>query len=241
MRPRLIAPRKLVIFDVDGTLVGSYELEGDCFVAAFHDALGITGIDRDWARYDHVTDPGIAAQIIRERKGREASADEIARLQAAFRARLTEAAGRDGAFAAIHGAAGLLATLRARTDWALALATGAWREAALFKIGRAGLDVDGLPAAYGEDGPSRQGIVSAAIARARKQTGVDNFERMVCLGDGTWDVHTATGLGLPCIGIGTGVRAEGLGTAGASRVFPDFTNLETVLDALEDADRASSP
>jgi phosphoglycolate phosphatase-like HAD superfamily hydrolase len=54
-------------------------------------------------------------------------------------------------------------------------------------------------------------------------------------------VHTATGLGLPCIGIGTGGRAERLETAGASRVFPDFTNLDTVLNALEDADRTSSP
>ena len=230
-----MAPRKLVIFDVDGTLVGSYELEGECFAAAFDDALGITDIDLDWARYDHVTDPGIATQIIRERKGREPSAGELARLQAAFRVRLAEAAGRDGAFAAVFGAAGLLAALRARADWALALATGAWREAALFKIGRSGLDVHGLPAAYGEDGPSRQSIVSAAIARARAQAGVDDFRHIVCVGDGVWDVHTATGLGLPCIGIGIGRRAERLGTEGASEVFPDFTNTESVLNALEDA------
>ena len=235
-----MAPRKLVIFDVDGTLVGSYELEGDCFVAAFDDAFGITGIDRDWARYDHVTDPGIAAQIIRERKGREPRADELARLLAAFRVRLAEAAGRDGAFAAIQGAAGLIAALRARADWALALATGAWREAALLKIGRSGLDVHGLPAAYGEDGPSRQGIVSAAIARARAQAGGDEFGHIVCVGDGVWDVQTATSLGLPCIGIGTGERAERLGTAGAAQVVADYTDLAAILNALEDAAAAVS-
>jgi len=235
-----MAPRKLVIFDVDGTLVGSYQLEGDCFVAAFDDALGITGIDRDWARYDHVTDPGIAAQIIRARKGREPRADELARLQAAFHVRLAEAAGRDGAFAAIHGAAGLIAALRARAGWALALATGAWREAALFKIGRSGLDVYGLPAAYGEDGPSRQGIVSAAIARAKEHAGVDEFGHIVCVGDGVWDVQTATSLGLPCIGIGTGEQAARLATAGAAQVVADYTDLEAILNALEDAAAAVS-
>ncbi len=235
-----MAPRKLVIFDVDGTLVGSYRLEGDCFVAAFDDALGITGIDRDWARYDHVTDPGIAAQIIRARKGREPRADELARLQAAFHVRLAEAAGRDGAFAAIHGAAGLIAALRARAGWALALATGAWREAALFKIGRSGLDVYGLPAAYGEDGPSRQGIVSAAIARAKEHAGVDEFGHIVCVGDGVWDVQTATSLGLPCIGIGTGEQAARLATAGAAQVVADYTDLEAILNALEDAAAAVS-
>ncbi|MCH9011738.1 MAG: HAD family hydrolase, partial [Proteobacteria bacterium] len=110
-------PGKLAIFDVDGTLVQSYELDGECFVAAFHDALGIADVDTDWARYDHVTDPGIAAQVIRERQGREPSVDELGRLQSAFCTRLAEAAGRDGAYAPLPGAAGLLATLRARADW----------------------------------------------------------------------------------------------------------------------------
>ncbi len=194
-----MAPGKLAIFDVDGTLVQSYELDGACFVAAFEDVLGIADVDTDWARYDHVTDPGIAAQIIHERQGREPSAHELARLQSSFRIRLAEAADRDGAYAALPGAAGLLAALRARTDWAMALATGGWREAARLKIGRSGLELDDVPAAFGEDGPSRQGIVRAAIARAREHAGVDDFARIVCIGDGVWDVRTATSLGLPCI------------------------------------------
>ena len=202
-----MAPGKLAILDLDGTLVQSYELDGECFVAAFDDALGIADVDTDWARYDHVTDPGIAAQIIRERRGREPGAGELARLRSAFCTQLAEAAGRDGAYGALPGAAGLLAALRARPDWALALATGAWREAARIKIGRSGLDLGPVPAAYGEDGPSRHDIVGAAIARAKEQTGVDGFGHIVCIGDGVWDVSTATDLGLPCIGIGSGLRA----------------------------------
>ncbi len=230
-----MAPGKLAIFDLDGTLVRSYELDGACFVAAFHDALGIADVDTDWAHYDHVTDPGIAAQIIRERRSREPSACELARLQSAFCARLAEAAGRDGAYAALPGAAGLLAALRARPDWALALATGGWRATARFKIGRSGLDLDDVPAAFGEDGPSRQAIVGAAIARARGHAGVDDFAHRVCIGDGVWDLRTATSLGLPCIGIGTGAHAERLAAAGAARVVPDFTDLAAILNALEDA------
>ncbi len=235
-----MAPGKLAIFDVDGTLVQSYELDGECFVAACHDALGIAEVDTDWARYDHVTDPGIAAQVIRERLGREPSADDLVRLQSAFCARLAEAAGRDGAYAALPGAAGLIAALRARADWSLALATGAWRAAARLKIGRSGLELDEVPAAFGEDGPSRQGIVSAAIARARVHAGVDGFAQMVCIGDGVWDIRTAASLGLPCIGVGTGSHAARLAAAGAARVIPDFTDLEAVLNALEEAAPAMS-
>jgi phosphoglycolate phosphatase-like HAD superfamily hydrolase len=235
-----MAPGKLAIFDVDGTLVQSYELDGACFVAACHDALGIAEVDSDWARYDHVTDPAIAAQVFRERLGREPRAGELDRLQSAFCARLAEAAGRDGAYTALPGAAGLLAALRARADWSMALATGAWRAAARIKIGRSGLELDDVPAAFGEDGPSREGIVRAAIARARVQAGVDDFARMVCIGDGVWDLHAATRLGLPCIGVGSGAKAERLAAAGAARVVPDFTDLETILNALEDAAPAMS-
>ncbi len=230
-----MAPGKLAIFDVDGTLVQSYELDAECFVAAFHDAFGIADVDTDWARYDHVTDPGIAAQIIHERQGRAPSADELARLQSAFRVRLAEAASRDGAYAALPSAAELLAALRARPDWAMALATGGWRATARYKLGRSGLDLDDLPAAFGEDGPSRQGIVRAAIARAREHAGVDDFARIVCIGDGVWDVRTATSLGLPCVGVGTGGRIERLAAAGATYVVPDFTDLEAIFNALEDA------
>jgi phosphoglycolate phosphatase-like HAD superfamily hydrolase len=235
-----MAPRKLAIFDVDGTLVQSYELEGECFVAAFHDAFGIADIEPDWARYDHVTDPGIADQIIRERRGRSPRADELVRLQSAFQVRLAEAAGRADAFAAIPGAAGLLAALRGRDDWVVALATGGWRKAARLKIARAGLDLDDVPAGHGEDGPSRHGIVNAAITRAKAQAGVDDFTGMVCIGDGIWDVSTATDLGLPCIGVGSGAQAARLAAAGAAQVVADYTDLEAVLNALEDAAAAMS-
>ena len=228
-------PSKLAVFDVDGTLVQSYKLEGECFVAAFHDAFGIADIDTDWARYDHVTDPGIAAQIIRERRGREPGADEFVRLQSAFQVRLAEAAGRADAFAAVPGAAGLLAALVARPGWNLALATGAWLKAARLKIGRAGLDLDDVPTASGEDGPSRHAIVTAAIARAKVRAGVEDFAGVVCIGDGVWDVSTAADLGLPCIGIGSGAQTERLTAAGAGRVVSDFTDLENILNALEEA------
>ena len=227
--------RNLAVFDVDGTLIQSDAIEGECYVAAFDEALGIADVDPDWTRYDHVTDPGITAQIIHERLGREPSAGELVRLQSAFLARLTRAAHRDGVYAALPGAAGLLADLRTRDDWTVALATGGWRDAALFKIGCSGLDIDGLPAAFGEDGPSREGIVRAAIARARDETGGADFARIVCIGDGVWDVHTAHSLGYPFIGVATGKPADRLAVEGASNVVADFCDREEFLKALEDA------
>jgi len=65
--------------------------------------------------------------------------------------------------------------------------------------------------------------------------GVDDLAGIVCIGAGVWDVSTAADLGLLCIVIGGGLRAGRLASAGASHIFPDFTELAAVLNALEDA------
>ena len=226
-------PRKLVVFDVDGTLVHSMDADGACFVQTFADVYGIEDIDTDWARYDHATDPGIIDQIVRERFARAPRADEIARFEARFVELLDAAAERADAYPALAGAAEVLRQLTADSQWAAALATGAWRACARLKLGRSGLDVEGLPAAYGEDGPSRDGIVSAAIERARERHGAEGFARIVSIGDGVWDARTAARLGLAFVGIGEGERATRLRAEGASHVIDDFADADRFLATLE--------
>ena len=230
-----LSPNKLAVFDIDGTLVHSLAADTACFVQAFADALGIDDIDTDWARYDHTTDPGITEQLFHERLGRAPRDDEVARIQARFVELLDAAAERADAYPPLPGAAKALRRLAANGQWAVALATGAWRACALLKLGRAGLDVAGLPAAYGEDGPSRDGIVGAAIGRARERYGVDGFTRTVSVGDAVWDVRAAARLGLAFVGIGAGEPAARLRADGVSHVVPDFVDTERFFAALEEA------
>ena len=56
-----------LMFDVDGTLVKSYEFDENCFVAAVKDVLGHE-IDSDWGSYQHVSDTGILNEHL-QRKG----------------------------------------------------------------------------------------------------------------------------------------------------------------------------
>lgn len=55
----------LVLFDIDGTLIESYDFDTACFQAATKDVLGVT-IGPDWSRYHHVTDSGILTEVIEE-------------------------------------------------------------------------------------------------------------------------------------------------------------------------------
>ena len=58
----------LVVFDVDGTLVDSSEINGRLYREAVETELGIK-VDDDWSRYRHVTDSGILNEIMGEADG----------------------------------------------------------------------------------------------------------------------------------------------------------------------------
>ncbi len=124
----------------------------------------------------------------------------------------------------------MLDRLKEESGWAVAIATGCWRRSAQFKIEVAGIPADGLPAAFADDGPSRESIVRTAIERAGR-----GFQRIVLIGDADWDVRTARQLGLPFIGIGGSRRAERLRFAGAGHTIENFLDQNGFIRALEEA------
>lgn len=74
----------LAIFDIDGTLTVSNEIDDACFVEAFRDVLGIQGISTNWLDYEHQTDSGLALEICRKHLARDPRDGEIERLQSRF-------------------------------------------------------------------------------------------------------------------------------------------------------------
>jgi phosphoglycolate phosphatase-like HAD superfamily hydrolase len=210
---------KLVVFDLDGTLARTNDVDRECYAQALLETLEMEGLSTDWDSYTHVTDESIVQQISLERLGRPLESAESARVQA----RLVELFGaRSAEFGEIPGAGDLVRGLQANGGWAVAVATGSWRCSAEFKIRHTGLPIAELPAAHAEDGPSRESIVSATIERARRYYNVPSFERIVSVGDGLWDVRTARNLGLPFLGIAEEPDASALRAEGASHVLADF-------------------
>jgi beta-phosphoglucomutase-like phosphatase (HAD superfamily) len=167
----------------------------------------------DWSDYPHHTDRGLTHEFLRRKWLRDPAEEDIARHRAAFiatlRARIT-------ALEEIRGARAFIEFLRAR-GWEIALATGAWSESAQLKLAAAGFPA-GLPLASCDEWPSREEIVSAAIASRR-------CDRIVVFGDGWWDVAAARSLNLPFIGVGDAAR-------GAAESIVDFSDAEAVLAAM---------
>ena len=227
----------LAVFDVDGTLTQTSEVDGECFERALREVLGLDGFPTDWSLYEHATDSGIAEEACRRCRGRWLAPEEAARMQRRFLELLAEEKERTpAAFAATPGAAEALCRLAAEPGWRVAVATGCWRESALLKLtaGLPGaLDWEAVPLASADDCVPRTEIVETALARARAVYG--DIGRAVYLGDALWDVRACAALGLPFVGVGRGERAERLRGSGATHVLPDFLDTELLFESLAKA------
>lgn len=230
----------LIIFDIDGTLLHTTAVDDSCFVRAAADVFGVQDVSSDWSIYDHCTDVAIASQIVRERLGRDCTDADIAAFRARFVELLKQEQQRDAnLFQEVPGAGQFIRHLR-ECGIAACLATGGFEQSARFKLRSASLDCHDLPAAFAEDGPSREEVVTAAMSRAarlasEKPPSAAMFRRPVSFGDGVWDVRTAASLGVPFIGIATGARAAQLREAGAEIILSDYADLNRVLDAISRA------
>jgi phosphoglycolate phosphatase-like HAD superfamily hydrolase len=225
----------LVVFDLDGTLTRTIAVDGDCYLQALDESLGVKDVKDAWSEYEHVTDLGVMQDVFQSRFGRAPAPTEIEafvnRFVGLLRGRYEAAA---DAFVEIPGATAFLARLR-DDKWGVAVATGGWERSARLKIDAANLGAGHLPAAFAEDGPARHAIVQAAIARAKTHYRESAFHRVVLVGDAIWDLRCAQKLGLPFVAVAHPDRATHFGVLGASHVIPHFIDQNACLRCLEDA------
>lgn len=197
----------MIVFDVDGTLIGGERADWASYDAAFKASAGFALDAAFFATLEEVTAQAIVHKALAMRTEDERRAIERA-VCAGFLAGLTEVHRQDAAaFPAAPGALALLARLRAE-GIPVAIATGDWRETILFKLGAAGIDVAGLQVVTSSEFYSRADIIAAAVER----TG-GTLAEAIYVGDGPWDLRATQKLGIPFIGVGR--RQDRLRAAGA--------------------------
>jgi phosphoglycolate phosphatase-like HAD superfamily hydrolase len=197
----------MIIFDVDGTLVGGEAIDWASFGAAFEEVAGFA-LDRPFfERIEEVTAQAIVHQAlehfpIETRKQMERAVSEgfVRRLRAAHEANA-------GSFPAVEGAVALLEDLRGR-GVPVAIATGDWFDSITFKLRAAGIPFSEIPMVTSSDFYGRAEIIAAAAAKAGRP-----LHEAVYIGDGLWDMRACQKLGIPFIGVGC--RAGKLRGAGA--------------------------
>ena len=209
----------LIMFDIDGTLVESYDFDTQCFKQAAEEVLGIS-IDTEWHTYPHVTDSGITRELL---KRHNVVADERETKATALKSRflsLTENYIAMYGVRPIPGAAEFLIHLQQSKNVTLALATGGWAETARMKLEAAGLAAEQIPLASASDHYDRVEIMRIA----EQKTDNDGYHTRTYFGDGVWDRTAASHLGYGFVLVGDRLRHN--------PSVPDYQNLESVLQCL---------
>lgn len=226
---------KLVMFDMDGTLTDGFALDENCYVLAIEQALGLTQVVTEWETYTHASSSFCLEEIVRRARGTVPTVTESQAVQARMLQLMDEIVQTRGrGTREIRGAAACLHQLR-QLGYAIAIASGDWEATARHKLAAAAIPFEDIPSAFCEVAHARTDIMRTALARASRHYGCVEFERIVYVGDGAWDVRACRDLGWPLIGIGEGAQARRLRTLGAAQVFAHYEPLDAFLAALEQA------
>ncbi|MDH4049231.1 MAG: HAD hydrolase-like protein [Gammaproteobacteria bacterium] len=185
-----------VIFDIDGTLLQSAEVDDILYRNSVRAVLGDIAFRPSLADYDRVTDSGVLSQIFDDNDIPE-SPQHVAAIKSAFVEAFRSHFRRSGVFPEIPGAKALLETISKSKSYSAAIATGGWRETAVLKLESAGFDLARLPLASSDDSSERSEIMRLALSK------LDNdFESVTYYGDGPWDRDACRVLGWRFVPVG---------------------------------------
>ncbi|GHJ36027.1 HAD family hydrolase [Streptomyces sp. TS71-3] len=218
---------RLVLWDIDHTLIDTRGVGRELSAAAFEEATGQRMLQQ--AAVDGVTEPVIFRETAKLH-GLETTRADFERFAAALaHQHVVHAADLRERGHALPGAAAVLDAL-AESGARQTVVTGNIRAVAEIKLGVFGLDrqIDWDGGAYGEDADLRPGLVRAALQRSSASPAA-----AVVIGDTPADVEGALSTGVRVIAVATGRSGEEVLTAaGASEVLPDLRETALVLKAV---------
>lgn len=199
---------KLVLFDVDGTLLDAGGSGRWAMTRTFEEVFSIPDAEpfARSVRFDGMTDPGILLSIARnaaideDRLRREAAVIEQVFLRH-LKLRLEQTPGRR----ALPGVLDLLDRLAGVSMASVGLLTGNVEPGARLKLASVGLSEYFELGGFGGDAPDRAGIGRVARRRFEQRNGV-TFEPadVVVIGDSTEDVRAGRINGYRTLAVGTG-------------------------------------
>lgn len=200
---------KLILFDIDGTLLNAKGLGRAAKQRAMQEIFGETG-NVAHHPFGGKTDWQLALELLAESGyTREQVGEAMSDYQQAM-ARHTQALASKFAVEPCPGALDLIHTLRQRDDVVLGLVTGNVEATAPIKLRAAGYDpVWFVVGAYGSESANRRDLPKRALDRALVQTGQTIApESVIIVGDTPEDVACARALGAVAVTVDTGFATD---------------------------------
>jgi phosphoglycolate phosphatase-like HAD superfamily hydrolase len=230
--------RRLVLWDIDGTLVQAGEVGRDIFTEAFQAVVG-RAPDEVAARALVMagrTDPEIALEFLTAHEIAEGARHLPAFSEALVTALAAKAALIRERGRALPGAREALAALGRTEGVVQSLLTGNLQPNALLKLASFGLDgyLDFEVGGFGSDHHHRPSLVEVARAKAEAKYGTGFVGRAtVLVGDTPLDVAAGRAGGARVVAVATGpFRADELRTTEADAVLEDLQDTDATLAAI---------
>ena len=230
---------KLVLFDIDGTILWTDGAGRRAIRRAMVDEVGTAG-PIDGYRLDGKTDPQIVRELLELAKHPKAS-DERTILAVCDRyvtLLAEELESPDRRTRLFDGVSELLAALtphEAAGRALVGLLTGNLERGAALKLRSAGIDPSRFAVgAYGSDSGHRPELPAIAARRATERTGRPvGGSDVVIIGDTPADVACGQPIGARTVAVATGsYDVAALRAAGAAHVFASLADTAAVLDAV---------
>lgn len=228
--------RKLVLFDIDGTLLHTHGAGRRAIHAALSAEFGAP-TPENHVRFDGKTDPQIVRELME--LSAHASPPDVVRVEAVCRRYVDLLAGelRNGTCVTTvyPGVGQLLDALERRGDALLGLLTGNVVDGARLKLASAGIAPERFRVgAFGSDHHERGRLPGIAALRAEPLMGrIPAGADVVILGDTPADMTCGSGVGARAIGVATGsYGVADLLAAGAYAAFEDLSPVEAVVAAI---------
>jgi phosphoglycolate phosphatase-like HAD superfamily hydrolase len=226
---------KLVLFDIDGTILSSSGVGRRAMEGALTHVFGSPGSTA--YHYDGKTDRQIVRELMRLEGRDDAHIDEhMDAILAQYLQRLDgELRSGERTFTLLEGVCELLDALEARDDAILGLLTGNVEQGAAAKLGAVGIDIRRFRVnAFGSDHEHRPELPGIARQRARDSLGVQvEGADVVVIGDTPFDISCGRTIGARAIGVATGRYSTAqLAEHAPAAVFESLADTDAVLAAI---------
>jgi len=228
--------RRLVLFDIDGTILLTAGAGRRAITAALGEAVGHSA-GFHGIRFDGKTDPQIVAEMLTA-AGHDGPHDEdrVMELCRRYVALLeAELVAPETTTTLMPGINVLLDRLERHEHAVLGLLTGNLAQGAALKLRAAGIAPERFAVgAYGSDSARRADLPAIAAARAESRFGhVPTGHEVVIIGDTPADVTCGAAIGARAVGVATGAYGiEELASHGAHAVFADLSDTDRVIEAI---------
>lgn len=228
---------KLVLFDIDGTLLTIGGAARRAISRALKEVYQIVDSLENLSRsaFAGKTDPEIILSILEKNHYRNSSRhDKLPSFYRCYTEALKEELPGESRARLFPGVRELLQKLKSSNRAVLGLLTGNIREGALIKLSHFGLESFFTHGSYGSDSGNRSDLPAFAVQRVKEDTGKEyRGKDVVIIGDTLSDLMVSQENGARSVLVATGFFPyEELAQAGPDHLFRDFSNTSEVVKVI---------